>query len=251
MSCIFKKCKNSKDSCAIYDLIYYLRQQCLDFKSFMRNHIWIILILLVSSLIIYLIQFTEVRIGSHVKAYEINCILLNTSYSILAAALFYLVIDFIPNYTKSKSIRCIINNDFKRLTNITSSCIFILYKPLSFENDGINTHIPTEDNFVNNFKNMNLHDSIFTNTKISKLEYANTYRDSMESLIYQMLQYREYLNSEQIKSLSSIINSKFLTVKITPIEYDIPNSSRIYKDNNQEEIGQSLYQIYNVLRKLK
>ena len=72
----------------------------------------------------------------------------------------------------------------------------------------------------------------------------------MKDTIDHLMMYREYLNMDQFEALTQILSSKLFKSPIEPIVWEIPEETRIHKFDNQKEIGESIYEVYDFLRML-
>ena len=77
-------------------------------------------------ILLFLISITIMAIPYYNKIIELSVILINISYSILAAFLFYLIIDVIPTRKRTKIIRNRITRQFVRVKEEIRLCKSVL-----------------------------------------------------------------------------------------------------------------------------
>lgn len=216
---------------------------------FQYNNLWWILWIIASG-IIYWIQFTDYRIGSHERADDINNTLLNVSYSIFAAALFNYVLVYIPYKHKGKYVNSIIKSNFFKLQDYARLCRLSIEPCFSFE---MNKTWKNKQEYVKQFCETDLYETwVGTPTSlITRLERIKNLSNEMRSIIDNLLSFGEYLSEEQFVTLAKILNSSLFRLEIIPTNWSIAEINRISREDNQEEIGIAIYDTYELIRKCK
>lgn len=172
--------------------------------------------------------------------------LLNISYSIFAAALFDLFLVYIPNRRKRSLVEELINGDFFRLKDSARLCRLSIEPEYSIDEKKWSR----EEEYVEQFCKSDLYD-IWDNSKgtpttiLQRIVYL---RDEMRQTLDHLMMYREYLNIQEFETLTKVLSSELFNKAIEPIIWEIPERERIHKYDNQEAIGRSIYEVYDLLR---
>ena len=206
-------------------------------------NIFCFIIAFFSAAAIYIILLTEWRpFGLAEKAQEINTIIVNLSYSLLAATIFHVVINYLPEYFRNKIMREKINLNLERIKYLIQQCV----SDIDLYSFHFNIKIPSKEIFIKQFSNKDLTPpcDYLTLLKRNNLE--------INSLIDFLLIISEFLSDDEIRTLFKIKDSLFLTTPIDPKDY-IQNEygTQIETPNNQEKIAESIYDIYELIKKLK
>lgn len=189
------------------------------------------------------IQLTEWRpFGFAEKAEEINAIILNLSYSYLAAVIFYIIMDCLPKLHRKRIMRRKITIYLSRMKNAILQCIkdVELY---SFEH---NKHLLLRPDFVRLFSEKNLTPPCDYLTVLEKKAIE------IKLLIECLFTFQDYLSDEEINKLLIIRDSLFLTQPIRPKDYiEDENGGKIeLPGSNQEEMAKDIYNIYEQINYL-
>lgn len=172
--------------------------------------------------------------------------LLNISYSIFAAALFNLFLVYIPNRRKRSLVEELINGDFFRLKDSARLCRLSIEPEYSIDEKKWSR----EEEYVEQFCKSDLYD-IWDNSKgtpttiLQRIVYL---RDEMKHTLDHLMMYREYLSIQEFETLTKVLSSELFNKAIEPIIWEIPERERIQKPDNQEAIGRSIYEVYDLLR---
>ena len=174
------------------------------------------ILLLFSLASICVIKLTEWRFNVSINKHcEINEIIVNISYSYIAAFIFHLVVNEFPKKQRENIMRRKVNAYMKIIRSSIRNCIMS----------------------INAFR---LDDKIAVPTK-----------EEIKLKVEQILVIQDCLSDKELDVLLSINDSLFLTEDIRPTEYindgdceqEIPGS-------NQKEIGESIYNIYELLNNI-
>lgn len=206
------------------------------FCRFCIEYSWAIFLLL--SLVIIFACSTD---GKYSK-------LLNISYSLFAAALFDLVLVYIPRSRKVSFVKDLVDSDFFRLCEYARLCRLSIEPAYSLEKKNWRS----KEEYVAQFNKTNLYEvwSKSEETSATRLQRIVYLRNEMKDTIDHLMMYREYLNMDQFEALTQILSSKLFKSPIEPIVWEIPEETRIHKFDNQKEIGESIYEVYDFLRML-
>ena len=204
---------------------------------------WIVA--LCSVFAIVTIQLTEWRpLGSASRHEAINEIILNLSYSYLAAIFFHIVMEYIPGLHRKRIFRRQIECAFAEIKTCIGQCVRGVYmydfRPLS-------QNSVSRRRFVREFCEKDL------STPCDYLNLLDKNIIKISTQIGFLLTLKEYLTDQELNILMTTKASAFLTEPIRPTDYivdeydvkhEIPNS-------NQERIGKSIHDIYKLYKQIK
>ncbi len=87
----------------------------------------------------------------------------------------------------------------------------------------------------------------FMGGKESIEEYIVTRKNKIETLCEQTLSlYGDYMDENELNYVDGVLNSYFIQNPLTPMKFDIPKEVQPFYPNNQKEIGESIWQIFNI-----
>lgn len=185
------------------------------------------------------------HIGVSEKAEGINEIILNLSYSVLAAVIFYIFIDVLPFYAKKKKVRQILLTMIKGLRSDIEKAKNAIYLP------PFTGLARTQNEFISDFENKDMMDAYclgiygFKNLK----EFFDHNKGQIRSTIHGLLGYSEFLTDKEIKTLADINSSKYINDYFFIRDFEnLANNPDLY--DNQKEVGASIYQIYELICKI-
>lgn len=192
---------------------------------------------------IYILQLTELRpLGFAEKAEEINAIIVNLSYSYLAAVIFYMIMNYLPRMHRKKIMRRKIDSYLSRMKSAILQCIkdIELY---SFER---NKPLLSRSDFIRRFSEKDL---TLPCDYIATLEKKSL---EINLLIESLLTIQDSLTDEEVNKLLMIKDSLFLTQPIRPKDcIEKENGERIETPgSNQEEMAKDIYDIYEQINNL-
>ena len=194
---------------------------------------------LISFFIIIFIDFTEFRpFGYSVHARKINNALDAISLSLLSAIIIIVFNDMFGLFQKHSISIWHIERQLKSITATFKSMIDSI-NPFNMQR---RTYAETE--FIKLFREKNLYDNYYCG-KESIIDAFNRNKEHLTIVIEGLLSsYSDYLSKNECKYLRFILESYFFNNTIQPIDFSIDPSDRIFMNENQEEIGRSLYQLY-------
>lgn len=185
------------------------------------------------------------KIGELEKADSINDIILNLSYSILAAVIFYIFIDVIPYYTKKKKMREVLRTKIDRIKQDVNSAKNAIYLPPFTE------MAKTKDGFVNDFENKDMKDAYYLGLYHFKslIEFFDHNKEQIRNSIHEILGYTEFLTEKEVEILADINSSKYINSHFFIKDFEnLQSQPALF--NNQREIGNSIYSINELIKKL-
>jgi len=185
------------------------------------------------------------KIGECQKADSINEVIVNLSYSILAAAIFYFIIDFIPFYSKRNKIRRIIfikMNELRAKIHKAKTAIYI--PPFS--------NMPSsKSDFISDFENKDMTQAYqlgiggFKNLE----HFFAVNKTEIKNLIQDIVAYSEYLYDDEVEILAKINSSKYINHFFFTKDYEMLKIRHDLYDN-QKEIGESIYNINELIKRI-
>ena len=198
---------------------------------------------LFSMVAIFVIQLTGWRpFGFAERADEINSIIVNLSYSYLAAVIFYIIVNYLPQIHRHKIMRHMIKSYLIRMKNTMQRCI----KGINLYSLKQNEKFPSKEHFIKQFGEKDL---------APPCDYLNILernRLEINLLMDFLLTVQEFLSDNEVRMLLKLKDSMFLTQPLRPKDYvegdngekcEIPGS-------NQIEMAESIYDVYEQLIKL-
>ena len=191
------------------------------------------------------LQLTDWRpLGEAVRYEEINEIILNLSYSYLAAYIFYIVVEWLPSLKRKSVIKSYIKYHISKIREHISICTNIQYRfaYLGQENKPYIGYKPYKSRkvFVREFGAKELHG----------LELLESSRAQIKIFVESALFFQEYLSEKELDNLLKIKESLFMKESIRPIEYTI-DEQRTEIPNNQRDMARSIYDIYELIKAIE
>ena len=89
--------------------------------------------------------------------------------------------------------------------------------------------------------------SIFSSSQTWK-EYLESHKKCIADIISILFDLHAYLSDKELEILTAIVTSTFLSESIIPQNHDLPNDVNNSFPNNQKEIGESIYKIYEQIK---
>ena len=218
-------------------IFYFKMLKCLSCLCYL------IVIFCVGSII--LLEFTDLRpLGYAAKAERINTAILNLSYSIVSASIFYLVMEYFPTLSKRQVARKRVSRqlcDIKEQLRIIVQCELLLF---SLDNN-------KSEKFVVEFEKTNLNESSLLNPDITKAQSINDRKECIGNISNNILEsYYTVLTMEQSNFLGVVLQSDFLNIVLRPTIWLEDGCSVSDYPDNQKEIGESIYKLYLDSRKI-
>lgn len=162
-----------------------------------------------------------------------NRIILALSYSYIAAVIFHIVVVFFPFKARQRSIGPLLNHMLFQLTGK----IRLAYEvPISIFSTRLVPY--TKEEYVSMFASMDMYEYCIYPKGMTKLERLESLRNDINDSLTLLLTYREYLNENVFRFLNEVAASSFMVCDIIPF-----NSDRDELDNNQRDMGESIYAI--------
>lgn len=207
-----------------------------------RNLWWVMTI--VSVVIIYVLRFTEWRPFVCHNPEDANYTMETLSYSIISASLFYVIIDYLPYISQKKAADKYINTCFGDIYESLRQLISFMY---IFRLD-INTI--DREMFRKDFCNEDLLTPNFRGN-LTKEDYINVEKEKIKSICTNLLSlYLRYLKPQEVEFIDKAINSYFIRVHLVPMIQNLDDEIRHFYDDNQEMIADSIYDLYEDIKKI-
>lgn len=163
----------------------------------------------------------------------------NICYSIVAAGIFYYVDVRLPKQYYKRAYKNIISHQLLLIVETLRLCREVVVK--------FDFNIKNRDEYVEIFSKYNLHEKSFSR-QLTILEYINIKKEQARSIIISLLSYSQYLDFEEQKILLKILDTPFFKNDIIAIDYNVPDNLLENKYNNQKEIGESIYDNYELAK---
>lgn len=207
--------------------------------SYIPTWTWILLALIALTTSVTIeFEFMLIPCNSAIIAKGTNNIALALSYSYIAAVVFHLMVNELPQYRRKMILKPLLDTNVLKICEEIRLCIECVI-PLKHICD--RKYSKTE--FVQRFEEENFHEAYFWGNGISKKEYLEERRKKITQSAYLVLSYREYISEKLFLFLNDVLNSTFIMQGIR----DYPNVNlldRIGYDDNQREIGECIYNLY-------
>lgn len=226
-------------------MIKYNKKFIIEKAKILTVKILYIFFTLFFSGLIVVVKFTNYRIGVSEKANEINEVLVNLSYSYLAAVLFYWVTDRIPNCYKKNKIKMRLKSKFNRIKEDIRRSKEVI-TPFNLQQDKELSQIE----FIEQFMQKDLEDKCYFSKSTRIIEYLESLKKDIIFNIEYLLTYNGYLTLEQYTLLLEILDNPYLIQRIIP-KIDVDKEYQSAWNDNQKEMGLSLYALYEKVRKVK
>ena len=163
----------------------------------------------------------------------------NICYSIVAAGIFYYVDVRLPKHYNKRAYKNIISHQLLLIVETLRLCREVVVK--------FDFNIKSRNEYVEIFSKYNLHEKSFSR-QLTILEYINIKKEQARSIIISLLSYSQYLDFEEQKILLKILDTPFFKNDIIAIDYNVPDNLLENKYNNQKEIGESIYDNYELAK---
>jgi len=188
-------------------------------------------------------------IGNSPNAEKINTILVNLSYSYIAGFVFYILISYLPYRLKAERLKPVINQKISRLYNQIEACVQTFNQEL--DSNALKTI--TLEELTEKIKNNGMYGCSFFSSKsgvqFNNLSYLKSRKVFILDAICFLLEYKEYMSTEQILYIERIRDSDFFYF------IDFPEGTEITKfyssDEVKEIISKKLYEMIESVKYLK
>ena len=181
-------------------------------------------------------------LGYSEKANAINSVVLNLSYSFIAGWIFYLLVSYFPYKQRKSKLQKVIDEKFKNIHVKFIDCAKSMY-PMTQWN---NIHI-SKENLIKKMKNISITDmSSYSIAGINRtiIDHLIAQRTDIKNLIKEILEYKEYLNDEQLVIIEQIRNSTYFSI-LNAFAIPIMNNPQV-----RESAASELYKQIELSRRL-
>ena len=194
---------------------------------------------------IAILKLTEWRpFGSATNAEGINEIMLNLSYSFMAAYIFYILNDRLPMRSRRRVAKTYVKREMRQLKELLRLCMSSLCPSLPLATE------LTKEEFLSKAGKKDLNDKTFSKSK-TIFDQLNIYKEKITEISESLLSsYYNVMNDEQMEFVNELLNSYFVANIIVPIDYNVPDEYIDSYPNNQQEVCESIYYSYQKIRKL-
>lgn len=208
------------------------------FYGFLNILGWIVCGITIASIAI--LQLTDWRpLGEAVRYEEINEIILNLSYSYLAAYMFYIVMNWLPGLRRKSIVKSYTKYHLLKIREHISICTNSqhLYALSGRKSYAGYAPYQSREEFI----------AEFGEAQLLNLDIIESSRVKIKQLVDSILIFVEYLSEEELENLLKVKESLFLKESIRPIEYaDEEQKTEI--PNNQRDMAESIYHIYELIK---
>lgn len=221
-------------------------KQAMRIMDKFMEHLWW-LGTFVSIALIIILRFTDWRpiVCEPELADGGNFTLESLSFSYLAAAIFYILNEYIPQRRKNK----VYADHIKRqIISIKEYIRQIVYSIEPFKMDENKYTLQT---FAKTFADKDLKTKLMDGQ--TDLEsYINKRRELVETLCDQLLSsYGNVMSYKEINYINTILKSDFICNQLVPIDFNVPEQYISSYPNNQRTIGNSIFNLYELGKDIK
>ena len=213
------------------------RQNCISYESIG------LLLAVVAFIIIFILEFMKFCPLGVWKTIR-RCVLA-LSYNYVAAVIFYIIITLLPARQRCEIIRKRTNGLFLRLKDLARICKQSV-NPAYIFTDSVR---PTREEYVKQFSETDLNQKDFISGEKTLCRYLEELKEKMTVTLDYLLLYQEALTVQELDMIVKIQKSFFISNPISVINFDIPEEYRATYPNYQQEIGESIFDIYEWLTK--
>lgn len=207
-------------------------------KEWFIKYLWLFVGGIALSLIVMLEVTSWRPLGYISKHEEVNRIILTVSYSLFASCLFYMFNDLIPSYRRNNTAKKYIRKELFKVGEQLRLLVDI--NPFSFCKTKL-----SREKFVQEFANLDLSEKSHFDTSKTKYQILIDKKQYIEQICkYLLSSYAPYMNQKQLELIISILGSKFIVDTIRIRDFSIEKEFIYSYPNNQEEIGESIFDLY-------
>lgn len=181
---------------------------------------------------------------SDTTAKATNNIILALSYSYIAAAIFYYLVNVLPFERRLFIIRPLLEANICEIAEHIHVCKEVIM-PFS----SISDKKYSKEEYAQKFEDANLYSPCFLNKNKSKKKHLEDLRADIKSEANLILTYREYMTDEQFRFVNTVLNSYFIKNGVRPYP-KVDTKFRKDFDSNQYEIGACIYDLYEYSKTL-
>ncbi|MBQ5981360.1 MAG: hypothetical protein IJL54_04225 [Prevotella sp.] len=206
-------------------------------KEKIKPHFLAKTFLLSSVVCVIIIELTDLRpFGAANNADGVNNIILTLSYSYTAAYVFYFLHDWLPMRFRRRIAQNYVEREMRQLKEFLRLCMLLLYPFSSISETDL-----SKDKFMEIAGRKNLMAPSIIGSK-TILEQLNIYKQRITDISETLMSsYYDAMNDKHIKFVYELLNSCFISNKITPIVFDLPDEYIDSYPNNQWDVCESIY----------
>lgn len=189
-------------------------------------------------------------IGFSFDSDKINQILINLSYSYMAGFIFYILVSYLPYRLKTEKLKPVIKLKINDLYNQINACVQTFD---STENNDIIINL-TVDKLAEKINNNNMYGNSFyaimVGYQMNNLQFLKSTKDNVFGIISSILEYKEYMNTDQILNIEKIRDSEYF--HLVKVYEDTPIAKTYYSSQQfKDAMIKDLYEIIVCVRELK
>lgn len=202
--------------------------------------LWIPIIIICICIVIVL-ELTSWRpLGDSYKATGINNILLTLSYSLIGAILFYYFNNYLPSLSRRYVMKKLAERKIWDIKEQLRLLVEVDLNPYLFGKKEIN-----RDAYICEFESADLLEQSYMGENLSKENLINKRIDTIVSISNELISsYINVLANSQLDFINSIFSSLIVRVGLKPIIRNESNEPILTYDENQKDIGECIYSLY-------
>lgn len=182
-------------------------------------------------------------IGNCDNAERINEVLINLSYSYIAGLIFYILVTYLPNLQAKKTIMPAIK--FK-IINLQKQINAFIQTFGTKEDEKLVENI-TKEQLSQLINQAGMYSNSFYANMVgyqqNNLQFLNATRSNVYTIISQLIEYKEYMSTEQLIDIEKIRDSTFF--HLIKVYEDTPIARSYYTSNKFKEVF--IEELYDVI----
>lgn len=179
--------------------------------------------------------------------FSTNCenVMLKISVSLVTSAIFFVFVTDIHNRYKKHQNKRVINVFLFKIGESLRLCKYSIYPAFDLSN---NTKGENKDEYVKDFENADFGDFwIRPKTRYQKFEEE---KKNVKDLA-NYLQLFDTLSNTQQEVICEILSSVLVREEFKPIPSDLTETGKLSYSNNQKQMGECVFHLCEIMRKLK
>lgn len=182
-------------------------------------------------------------IGNCDNAERINEVLINLSYSYVAGLIFYVLVTYLPKLQAKKTITPVLKFKIINLKKEINACI---------QTFGTNEDEKLVDNITKEQLSQLINQAdMYSNSFYANMvgyqqnnfQFLNATRSNVYAIMGQLIEYKEYMSTEQLIDIEKIRDSTFF--HLTKVYEDTPIAKLYYTSNDFKEV--MVKELYDVI----
>lgn len=170
----------------------------------------------------------------------INRIILTISYSYIAAAIFYFIVNYCPFKLKEKTLRSLLNHKILTIKELLRLSWSIVLPPFDLSSK---TYSKIE--YCQLFSSTDLYEKYPLSDGKTKYDCLNELKNKINEECNAILLFGEYLEDEQFTFVTNVVKSTFVNSELKPNNREGNNYNC-----NQDKVGDDIYTLYEASKKI-